>query len=358
MQFSEENVKLIRALSDAPGASGFEDEVLAVVRSALEGICSFEEDKLRNLYLYRKNHSGTKPVLMLDAHGDEVGFMIHSIKPNGTLRFVELGRMDHRGLAGSEVLVRTVDGSYIRGSIGLRPPHFSAGETSPSLDLRDFTIDVGARSAQEAVEAFRVGIGEPVVPATVCHFDEKHGLFFGKAFDCRIGVAALIATLRRLDGLDLPFDIVGVISSQEELGDRGVRAAVARVKPDIAICYEGCPADDTFTEPYAIQTALKGGPMFRYMDKSVICSPRFQRWVLAEAKKHGVKAQASVREGGGNDAAVISLSNGGVPAVVAGVPVRYIHAMSCITAYEDFENTAELVAILAKELSPEILEGF
>ena len=358
MVYSEENVKLIQALSDAPGASGFEDEVLCVVRAALDDICTFEEDKVRNLYIYRRNHTGEKPVLMLDAHGDEVGFMIHSIKPNGTLRFVKLGGMDHRGLAGSEVLVRTVDGAYVRGSIGLRPPHFSSGEGSPSLDLHDFYIDVGARSVEEAAEDFRVGIGEPVVPATVCHFDERHGLFFGKAFDCRIGVAALISTLRRLDGLDLPFDVVGVIASQEEVGDRGVRAAVSRVKPDIAICYEGCPADDTFTEPYAIQTALKKGPMFRYMDRSVICTPRFQRWVLKTAKEHGIPAQASVREGGGNDAAVINLSAGGVPAVVAGVPVRYTHAMSCITSYEDFENTAELVAILAKDLTPEILSTF
>ena len=358
MTCSEENVKLIKALSDAPGASGFEDEVLSVVRAALNDICSFEEDKVRNLYIYRRNHSGEKPVLMLDAHGDEVGFMIHSIKPNGTLRFVELGRMDHRGLAGSEVLVRTVDGTYIRGSIGLRPPHFSGGETSPSLDLHDFYIDVGARSAEEAVEDFHIGIGEPAVPATVCHFDAAHGLFFGKAFDCRVGVAALISTLRRLDGLDLPFDVVGVIAAQEEVGDRGVRAAVTRVKPDIAICYEGCPADDTFTEPYAIQTALKKGPMFRYMDRSIICSPRFQRWVLKKAKEHGIPAQASVREGGGNDASVINLFDGGVPAVVAGVPVRYIHAMSCITSYEDLENTVKLVAILAKELTPEILSTF
>ena len=50
------------------------------------------------------------------------------------------------------------------------------------------------------MEEFRIGIGEPVVPATTCNFDEKHGLFFGKAFDCRIGVAAMIETLRRLDG--------------------------------------------------------------------------------------------------------------------------------------------------------------
>ncbi len=358
MEFLAEKVNLIKALSDAPGPSGFEDAVLEVVRTALEDICTFEEDKVRNLYIYRKNHTGTKPVLMLDAHGDEVGFMIHSIKPNGTLRFLGLGRMDPKGLAASELLIRNIDGEYVRGIIGLKPPHFSGGNTSASLELQDFFIDVGARSAQEAAEDFRIGIGEPVVPATTCSFDEKHGLFFGKAFDCRIGVAALVETLRRLDGCDLPFDVVGVISSQEEVGERGVQVAVEKVKPDIAICFEGCPADDTFTEPYAIQTALKCGPMFRYLDRSVICSPRFQRWVLATAKAHGIKAQASVREGGGNNAAMINLSNGGVPVVVAGVPVRYIHAMAGITAYEDFESTAELAATLAKELTPEILAAF
>jgi putative aminopeptidase FrvX len=358
MTYSPENVKLIKALSDAPGPSGFEDEVLNVVRTALDDICTFEEDKVRNLYIYRKNHSGSKPVLMLDAHGDEVGFMVHSVKPNGTLRFVGLGRMDPRGLAASELLVRNVDGDYIRGIIGLRPPHFSNGNNNSALDLQSFSIDIGARSAQEATEVFKIGIGEPVVPATVCNFDEKFGLFYGKAFDCRIGVAAMIETLRRLDGLELPFDVVGVVSSQEEVGDRGIKVAVNKVKPDIAICFEGCPADDTFTEPYAIQTALKRGPMFRYMDTSVICSPRFQRWVLQVAKEQDIPAQASVREGGGNNGAVINLAGSGVPVVVAGVPVRYIHSMAGITAYEDFENTAKLVSILAKELTPDILSSF
>ena len=225
--------------SVSPGPSGFEDEVLKIVKNSLEGVCRFEEDKLRNLYLYRANHSGKKPVLMLDAHGDEVGFMIHSIRPNGTLRFVTLGGMDPRGLAASEVLVRTVDGEYIRGIIGLRPPHFSNGKQEAAPEIRDLSIDVGARSAEEAAGAFRIGIGEPAVPATLCRFDERQGLFFGKAFDCRIGVAALIAALRRLDGLELPFDVVGVVSSQEEVGDRGIRAAVEKVKPDVAIAMPG-----------------------------------------------------------------------------------------------------------------------
>ena len=38
MKYSAENINLIKALSDAPGPSGFEDAVLEVVRSALEDI--------------------------------------------------------------------------------------------------------------------------------------------------------------------------------------------------------------------------------------------------------------------------------------------------------------------------------
>ena len=77
-----------------------------------------------------------------------------------------------------------------------------------------------------------------------------------------------------------------------------------------------------------------------------------------KAKQYGIKTQASVREGGGNNGAVINLYGSGVPVVVAGIPVRYIHSASCITAYEDFENTAELVSLIAKDLTPQILGSF
>lgn len=63
----------------------------------------------------------------------------------------------------------------------------------------------------------------------------------------------------RLSDENLNVDLVGVLSTQEELGERGVKVAVGKVAPQIALCFEGCPADDTFTEPYAIQTALKKG---------------------------------------------------------------------------------------------------
>ena len=53
--------------------------------------------------------------------------------------------------------------------------------------------------------------------------------------------------------------------------------AINNLNPNIAICFEGCPWDDTFEQDYMIQSALKKGPMLRWFDSSYITSPRFMR---------------------------------------------------------------------------------
>lgn len=356
----EKSLLMIQELADAKGASGFEDEVLEVARKYADGLGTIEEDCLRNLYIYRKENKGNRPVIMLDAHSDEVGFMIHSIKPNGTLRFITIGGWSKNALTSAKVMVRNALGEYIPGIIAAKPVHFmsAAERNNPNVEISNMVIDIGATSDQEAIEDFHIRIGEPVVPATKFYHDQKHDLLFGKAFDCRIGCAALIEALRRLEGKELPCDVVGVLSSQEEVGERGCMVAVNRVKPNAAIVLEGCPADDTFTESYAIQTALKKGPMFRFMDVSTICNPRFQRFTLDLCGKLNLPVQASVREGGGNNAAVINTSLLGAPAIVAGVPVRYIHSMNCMTSYFDFEATVNVVCALLENLTPEQIKKF
>ena len=353
-------ITMIQKLSDAFGPSGFEDDVLEVARTYAADLGSIEEDCMRNLYIYRKENTGSKPVLMLDAHSDEVGFMVHSIKPNGTLRFVTIGGWNKNALPSSKVLVRNADGDYIPGIIAAKPVHFmtAAEKAGGNIEISSLIIDVGAISYEDAVNNFHIRIGEPVVPATTFAYDAKRDVMFGKAFDCRIGCAVLIEALRRLSGKELPCDVVGVLSSQEEVGERGAMVSVKHVKPDVAIVLEGCPADDTFTEPYAIQTALKKGPMIRFMDTSIICSPRFQRFALDLADEKGLLIQSSVREGGGNDGAVINTALDGVPVIVAGVPVRYIHSMNCMTSYTDFEATVTFVVELIQVLTEDIIKKF
>ena len=251
MQVDKTALQMIQELSDAPGASGFEDEVVAVARRWCAPIGELKEDFLRNLYISRKENKGNRPVVMLDAHSDEVGLVVHSIKPNGTLRFLMLGSWNKNALIGTKVLVRNADGDYIPGIIAAKPVHFmTAAEKETAMnDIANMVIDVGATSYADAVENFRVRMGEPVVPDTKFYYDEKRDLMFGKGFDCRMGCAALIEALRRLDGKELPCDVIAVLSTQEELGPRNSKVTVHHIHPDIAIVMEGCPADDTLPSP-------------------------------------------------------------------------------------------------------------
>ena len=358
MQVDRNALRMIQELSDAPGASGFEDAVVAVARNYCAPIGPMEEDFLRNLYIRRKENHGGRPVVMLDAHSDEVGLVVHSIKPNGTLRFLMLGSWNKNALIGTKVLVRNADGDYIPGIIAAKPVHFMTSDEEKrqkTVDIGDMVIDVGAVSYEDAVENFRVRMGEPVVPDTKFTYDEKRDLMFGKGFDCRIGCAAMIAALLRLDGKELPCDVIAVLSTQEELGPRNSKVPVHRIHPDIAIVMEGCPAAATFTEPYAIQTALKKGPMFRHLAVRAICAPRYQRWALDLAARKGIPVQESVRQGGGNNAASIQTALVGAPSIVCGVPVRYAHSSNCISTWYDFEKSVEMVIALLENITPELI---
>lgn len=351
------DLKLIERLSNARGASGFEDEVLEIAREYCKDFADFEEDSMRNLYIYPRNNRGGRPLVMLDAHSDEVGFMVQAIKPDGTLRFIPIGGWNESSLPSSKVQIRTQNG-YISGVIAAVPPHFlSADKRNAPVSYENLAIDVGASSAAEA-EEYGVFPGAPVVPLSLFEHDEKHGIIHGKAFDDRLGVAAVLKCLKLLKDEKLPVDVVGVISSQEEVGERGITAAMSRVKPQAAICFEGCPADDTFSPPYMVQDALKGGVMLRYMDRTVICTPRFTDFARKTADKSGVKVQMAVRSGGGNNGAYIVSANGGTPVIVAGIPIRYIHSCNCIAAISDFDEVVALGTALCRNLTEDIIKSF
>lgn len=352
-----DDMQLIEKLCQCRGVSGFEDEVLSAVREYLEGVAEFEEDSMRNLYIYPKYNKGGRPFIMLDAHSDEVGFMVQAIKPDGTLRFIPIGGWNEKCLPSSKVQIYTKTG-YISGAIAAGSPHLmTADQRNAPVSYADLYIDIGATCAKEA-EEFGVEIGAPVVPLTPFEYDAKHGIMQGKAFDDRLGVASLVKCIKELNGKDLPLDIVGVISSQEEVCDRGIKAAMCRVKPIAAICLEGCPADDTSAPNYMVQDAVKGGVMLRFMDATVICTPRFTSFAREVAAKRGIKVQMAVRSGGGNNGAYIISSNGGTPVIVAGIPVRYIHTFNGIASLEDFESVTRLVKELCLSLTEDKVRSF
>jgi putative aminopeptidase FrvX len=350
---------MIAALSEVAGVSGFEDETVSLIRRYSEGYGGVTEDAMRNLYVKRNDGGKNLPVLQLDAHSDEVGFMVKAIRPNGTLDFIPLGGWVPANVSAHRVLIRNREGQWIPGIVASKPPHYlSEAERKAPPDLAAMVIDVGASSGREIEEDYKISVAAPVVPDVRFEYNEKQDTMVGKGFDNRLGCAAVIAVLRELSGRDLAVDIIGAFASQEEVGLRGAIVTAQTVKPDIAICFEGCPADDTVVEAYAIQTALKKGPMLRHIDAQMITNPRFQRFALTVAREKQIPVQEAVRSGGATNGGAIHLTGKAVPVIVIGIPVRYAHTHYGISSYTDFENAVKLACEVISRLNEKTIRDF
>ncbi|MBF4693302.1 M42 family metallopeptidase [Fusibacter ferrireducens] len=351
------NVKFIESLSNAYGAPGFEDDVNAVIRDYVKDQFDIQEDTMRNLILMRKNHDGDKPILMLDGHSDEVAFIVQSIRPNGTLRFVPNGSWSAQNVAAHKVRIRNAEGVYIEGVVASKPPHFSSGPEM-LIPISEMLIDVGASSYEEVVNDYKIEIGAPIVPDVTFSYNEDRGIMLGKAFDNRLGCGCVVEVLKAIEGMDLAIDVVGAISTQEEVGGRGAKVNAQMIEPDIAIVFEGTPADDTFRDVYDAQGALKKGTQIRHVDKSMISNPRFVSLAKEIAKVHEIPFQEAVRIGGGTNGALIQTQVLDVPCIVLGTPVRYAHTHYGFSAIDDYKASIDLAVEMIKKLSKDVINGF
>ena len=352
-------LQMIAAISNANGVSGFEDDVVAAILPYAEQVGETKVDRMRNVFIRRKENTGSRPVVQLDAHSDEVGFMVQAICPNGTLRIIPIGGWVSHNIPAHKVWVRNRYGKYIPGLTASKPPHFmTEQERKAPLDIKDITVDVGAVSREEAIEVYGIRIGEPVAPDVTFTYAEDTDLMVGKSFDCRLGCAAILKTMHELAGQELAVDIVGACASQEEVGVRGATVTAQVIQPDLAIVFEGCPADDTCVEPYMVQTAIKRGPMLRHIDSRMITNPRYQRYALDLAEKLNIPVQDAVRAAGSTNGAAIHLTGRGVPTIVIGVPVRYAHTHYGVSAYADFDNAVKLACEILKRADADLIESF
>jgi putative aminopeptidase FrvX len=255
------------------------------------------------------------------------------------------------------VRIRNSEGKYITGIISSKPPHFmTEAERKKIIEISDMTIDIGAASGEEVIEKYGIAHGAPIVPDVAFEYQKDNGIMIGKAFDNRIGCALVLDVLQRLQGKKLPVNIVGGIAAQEEVGSRGAEITGRAVKPDVAIVFEGTPADDTHKQLADIQGGIRKGVQIRHRDRSYVSNPRFVKMARDIAKEKEIKFQDAVRESGGTDAGKIALSHTAVPVLVLGVPVRYIHTHYGISAYEDYENTLSLALKVIHNLSKNKIE--
>ena len=81
-----------------------------------------------------------------------------------------------------EFSTKAKDGKLVQAAVAAKPPHFmSAAECTGAPAIEEMVLDCGSVSAEETEEYYGLGIGSFGAPAVKGNFDEKKGLFFGKA---------------------------------------------------------------------------------------------------------------------------------------------------------------------------------
>lgn len=352
------DLTLIEDLSNAYGAPGFEDDVIETVLKH-KGNLKAKRDNLKNLYLYPENFDEAKPTVMLDAHLDEVAFMVSYIDANGLLGIEMLGRWEPYNVSAHLFVVRNSKGEYVKGIVGSKPPHFlSAEERGQAIKIEDLKLDVGATSREEVLEDFSIEVGAPIVPYVQFDYNETNHTMLGKAFDNRLGCAAVIETLKALENEELPVNVIGALASQEEVGLRGATITAKRVDPKLAIVFEGTPSDDYAKPVEQSQGRMGYGPQVRHRDSSYIANEDWIKLAKNVGEEKDIPMQHAVRKGGGTNAGRIHLNNLGVPVMTLGVPSRYAHTHHLFASFEDFKNTVKLATESIKAIDQTFLDQF
>jgi putative aminopeptidase FrvX len=354
----QQNLKMIEELSNASGPAGFEHEVVATVKKYLPTKTTAKTDAMCNTFIRYQNEQASKPTLMLDAHLDEVGFIVQAVKPNGTIKFVPLGNWVPANVTAEKVRIKNRRGKWITGVVATKPPHFmNAAERKQPVEIENLVIDVGTINAQETKEKLQINTGCPIVPDVSWQYFADRDFMLGKAFDNRIGTAVILSVLNELQDKNLGVNLVGALAAQEEVGCRGAKVTIRQVKPQIAICIEGCPADDTFTPEWLIQTGFKRGPMLRDLDTTFIATPKFQEFAVKQAETNQIPYTRAVRTGGGIDGSQL-LYYEGIPTICIGIPVRYEHTHYSLVAYQDFAATVKLLEQIILKLDRSTIATF
>lgn len=349
--------QLLKEITEAAGVSGYEAEVRAVLRQALEGLAAgIEQDGLGSL-VARLPGTAERPRVMLAAHMDEIGFMVRYITEGGFIRFLPLGGWWDQVLLAHEVVIKTVKGDVV-GIIGAKPPHMLKEDERKKIVEKDsMYIDIGATSRQE-VEELGVRVGDPIVPRSSFARLADGKTYLSKAWDDRVGCAVIVDVFRALAGQPHPNTLYGAGTVQEEVGLRGARTSVYGVDPDVALVLEvGLAGDLPDIKPEESSVKLGGGPALLVIDGSMIPNLRLRDLAIDTARELGIPLQVDAMPRGGTDGGQIHVHAGGVPAVVIGVPARHIHSHQGIIKRDDYDATVRLVAELIRRLDADTVAG-
>ncbi len=339
------NVNLLKEIAEVAGAPGHEQRVREIViREVTPLVDDVKIDNMGNVYAIKKGKAQKR--VMVGAHMDEIGFIVTHIDDNGFVRFHTLGGFDPKTHTAQRVIIHGKED--VIGVMGSKPIHVMSPEERAKVPKStDYFIDLGM--SKEAVEKI-VTVGDPVTRDR--GLIEMGDCVNCKSLDNRLAVFILIESLRALKDKEVPYDVYGVFTVQEEVGIRGANVAALEVNPDFGFGLDTTIAFDVpGAKPEEMVTKLGEGTAIKIMDSGTICDYRMVKYMENTANKYNIKNQKEILTAGGTDTSGIQrMTPGGSIAGAISIPTRHIHQSIEMAHKQDVRDSIDLLTNCLAEL--------
>lgn len=325
-------------LCSAAGVAGMQEVVQVATELLKPLVDEVFTDAMGNVLGIRRCKTPDAPTIMLEAHLDEIGFLVTHIDDKGFVYVSAAGGIDGRVLTAQEVLV--YGDEVFHGVFCSTPPHLS-GKDGELPELSKRGIDVGM-TGEEAKKHIPLGSRVMFAPSG-CELNEY--VVSAKALDDRAGMAAVLHCLRQLDDT-CPMNVAVAFCVQEELGCRGSDPAARRIQPNCAIVTDVSFALTADADPNKCGKLGKGV----MIGVSPILDSNMSDTLLKLAKENEIPYQYEVMGGGtGTDADHISGCLYGIPTALLSIPEQYMHTPVEVVDLRDVAAVGDLMAVYIRK---------
>lgn len=337
--------KVLTNLCSTAAVSGFEKQGAAIAAELFTPYCdNIAIDNFGNVTGVRYCGKKGAKTILLDAHLDQIGFLVTEVLDGGFLRFQEVGGVDPRMLLGCTVTILAEEPLY--GVIACMPPHLlKAGEQDKAIEIQEMIIDTGLIEAKS-----RIPIGTAIMFAEPV-YQLSPQTITGKCLDDRAGIVAIARAMEKLQNEELDIDVAILISAQEETTGLGAGIGTFRLRPEYAIAVDvshantpDAPADKTFAYGGGVMIGM-GPNLHTNMTKAL----------LKTAKAEGIAYQQEVMEGHtGTNAWAMQIAAYGTAQALLSIPLRYMHTPIESICLSDLESTADLLYHFIRNFNGEV----
>jgi len=304
----------------------------------------------RKLNTYENISVNTHKVV-IEAHCDEIAWIITNIEKTGMIRVKRHGGSDNMIAPSKTVMIHTHDGKKLRGLFGWPAIHTRKEYTSMGYDPHELWVDMGLKDKKAVIKA-GVEVGNLVTFDT--QLEEIGDYYVGRSLDNKIGGYIIAEALRKIveDDIKLQFDLYVVNSVQEEIGLHGATLIAKKLQADLALVHDVCHATDTPKIDKAKDGDNKGGlgPCLEYTAQNHRDINKMLREV---AKDNKIPVQLTVGSMG-NDTMAFFLE--GTPTAILATPLRYMHTTVEMCNRKDVKHAIDLYVAFLKALTPKKID--